>query len=100
VLASASEAEQLAASFDHNADRIADAVATQTLSSRDMAAALERAHSQTRNAVVHMADASDRARSLLETARQLEVIADRIAGQAGSLNNECSTLTNAVMEAA
>ncbi|MGD9769635.1 MAG: methyl-accepting chemotaxis protein [Pseudolabrys sp.] len=100
VLASASQAEELAAGFDQSADRIADAVATQSVSSQRMASALETAHVRTRDAVVQMADVSERARFLLNTARDLEGVADRIAGQAGTLNSECGTLTDAVMRAA
>lgn len=100
VLASASEAERLAAGFDRNADRIAEAVATQSASSRDIAAALEQAQDRTRDAVAHMADLSERARSTLATARELELIADTIADQTGSLDREYRVLTTAVLDAA
>lgn len=100
VLASASDAEELAAGFNSNADRIAEAVATQSASSRDIAAALEQAQDRTRDAVAHMADLSNRARSLLVTARELEGMADTIADQTGSLDREYRVLTAAVLDAA
>lgn len=100
VLASASEAEELAAGFGRNADHITEVVATQGASGRKMVAVLEQAHERTQQAVDHMAEVSERARSLLNTARELEVVADRIAEQAGSLNTECGALTAAVMRAA
>lgn len=100
VLESASQAEALAAGFDENADAVTEAVATQTVSSRQMGAALEQAHERTHDAVERMADVSERTRALLNTARELELIADQIARQAGSLNSECSALTDAVLDAA
>lgn len=100
VLASASDAEELAAGFGRNADHIAEVVATQSASGRKMVSVLEQAHERTQQAVDHMADVSDRARALLNTARELEVVADRIAEQAGLLNTECGVLTDAVMRAA
>ena len=100
VLASASEAEELAAGFGRNADHITVAVTTQSVSGRKMVSALEQAHERTQQAVDHMAGVSERARSLLNTARELEVVADQIAEQAGSLSTECGALTDAVMQAA
>lgn len=100
VLTSASEAEELAGGFGRNADHITEAVATQSTSGRKMVSALEQAHERTQQAVDHMSAVSERARSLLNTARELEVVADQIAEQAGSLNAECGALTDAVMQAA
>lgn len=100
VLASASEAAEVAADLDQNADRIADAVATQGRASRDIAVALEQAHIRTREAVTDMAEVSTRARSSLDTARELETLADKIAAQAGALNTECGVLTEDVLRAA
>lgn len=100
VLESASEAEKMAAGFDRNADQITEAVATQAVSSRHMAEALEQADEQAREAAIQMADVSARTHTLLDTAKELEVIADHIARQAGTLNSECGTLTDAVMRAA
>jgi len=100
VLASASEAEKLAAGFDRNADRIAEAVATQSASSRDIAAALKQVQDRTRDAVAHMAELSERARSILVTAHELEQMADTIADQTGSLDREYRVLTMAVLDAA
>ncbi|MEZ5655417.1 MAG: hypothetical protein R3E04_05975 [Sphingobium sp.] len=70
-----------------------------TPSSRKMAAALEQAHERTQDTVGGIADVSERMRGLLNTARELEGIADQIAQQAGTLNSECGVLTNAVMDA-
>lgn len=100
VLVSASEAERLAAGVDGNADDISEAVATQGRSSRDIAVALEQVQHRTRDAVNHMADVSDRARSILSTARELELIADRIADQTGSLDREYRVLATAALKAA
>lgn len=100
VLSSASEAEELAAGFGRNADHITEVVATQGASGRKMVAVLEQAHERTQQAVDHMAEVSERARFVLDTARELEVVADRIAQQAGSLDTECGALTAAVMRAA
>lgn len=100
VLASASEAEELAAGFGTNADHITEVVAVQSASGRNMVAVLEQAHERTQQAVDHMAEVSERARFLLNTARELEVVADRIAEQAGLLNTECGALTDAVMRTA
>jgi len=100
VLASTSEAEKLAAGFDRNADRIAEAVVTQSASSREISTALEQAQDRTREAVAHMADLTARARAILATARELERIADSIADQTGSLDREYRVLTTAVLDAA
>ncbi len=98
VLASASEAERLAAGVGGNADDIAIAVGTQGRSSRDIAEALEQVQHQANGAVNHMAEMSVRARSLLSTAQELEVIADRIAEQTSSLDREYRVMASAVLE--
>jgi methyl-accepting chemotaxis protein len=100
VLASASDAETLAAAFDHSAYRMADAVAVQADSGRQMTQALERAHDQAREATIQMADVSGRTGILLDTANELEDIANRIARQAATLHTECGSLAEAVMKAA
>jgi len=100
VLVSASEAAEVAAGLDQNADHIAAAITTQSYSSREIAQALEQAHMRTRDAVEHMADVSDRAHMVRDTAHELEAIADKIAEQAGALNEECSDLTSEVLKAA
>lgn len=100
VLASASDAEMIAAGFDQNADDIAEAVAVQTESSRRMAIALERAYEPSDAAAAHMANVSERMRDLLNTARELELTADQIATQAGGLNSECGALKDAVLRVA
>jgi len=100
VLVSASEAAEIAADLDHNADHIVEAIVTQSHSSREIAEALEQAHLRTREAVEHMAEVSDRAHIVRDRAHELETIADQIAEQAGALNEECSDLTSDVLKAA
>jgi len=98
VLASASEAERLAGGMGGDADDIAVAVGTQGRSSREIAEALEQVQHQAQGAVAHMADMSERARALLSTARELELIADRIADQTGSLDREYRVMASAALE--
>ncbi|MGE4429381.1 MAG: methyl-accepting chemotaxis protein [Sphingobium sp.] len=100
VLTSASETAKLAAGVDSNADDIADAVQTQNSSNRTIGIALEQVQQRTQDAVTQMADLAERARSVVNTAMELELIADRIADQTGSLDREYRVMTSAVMDAA
>lgn len=100
VLNSVATAEELAAGLDLNAGKISAAVATQVLSSRDMALALREAHSDAQAAASQMAHVRERAGSLLGKSRGLGALADGIAEKAERLNAQFGQFAQTVLSRA
>lgn len=100
VLSSVSSAEEMAAGLDLNADRIAAAVVTQSMSSRDMAFALRDARAGAHAAADQMTEVQQRASALLGTSRNLGDIADAIAHKADTLNGRFAQFAGQVLNRA
>lgn len=100
VLSSVSLVEEMASSMEHSADRIGDAVNTQSRSSREIVTALSHARSGTRDAAGGMADLQHRASDVRAAAHGLLTTADDIATKAETLRQEFSRLVGEVKQAA
>ncbi len=100
VLASVSLVEAMAAGMDRNADRIGEAVATQSRSSREIVAALRHARSGTRDAVEGMTSLQGRASDVRSAAQGLFTTADDIVHRAEALRAEFTRLAGEVRNAA
>jgi methyl-accepting chemotaxis protein len=93
VLGSVSLVEQMAAGMDENADRIGDAVVTQSRSSREIVEALGHARSGTRDVAGGMTALQASASDVRTEAANLFAMADDISQQAERLRAEFGRLT-------
>lgn len=100
VLASVTRVEEMAAGVEGNADRIGEAVAVQSRSSREIVSALGHARSGTRNAADGMIDLRGHAGDVRSVAEGLFTTADDIARKAETLRAEFTRLTGEVKRAA
>ncbi|WP_336959216.1 methyl-accepting chemotaxis protein [Sphingobium aquiterrae] len=100
VLTSVSLVEDMAAGMERNADRIGEAVATQSHSSREIASALGHARISTRDAVGGMTVLQDRASAVRAEANGLFATAEDIACKAEALRHEFARFAGEVKHAA
>jgi methyl-accepting chemotaxis protein len=100
VLASVSLVEDMAAGMGRNTDRIGEAVATQSHSTREIAAALGHARIGTRDAVDGMMVLQDRASAVRAEANSLFSTAEDIACKAEQLRGEFTRFASEVRKAA
>ncbi|RVT43256.1 methyl-accepting chemotaxis protein [Sphingobium algorifonticola] len=100
VLESVSLVERMAAGLDGNADRISEAVATQSASSREIVAAMDDVRRGSRDAAGGMADLQNQASDVRAAAHSLLATADDIARKAHRLRDEFTALSGEVRAAA
>ncbi|MDF0544518.1 methyl-accepting chemotaxis protein [Sphingobium sp. H39-3-25] len=100
VLASVSLVEDMAAGMGRNTDRIGEAVATQSQSTREIAAALGHARIGTRDAVDGMMVLQERASEVRAEAGSLFSTAEDIACKAEQLRGEFTRFAREVKQAA
>jgi methyl-accepting chemotaxis protein len=100
VLSSVSRVEQMAAGMDANADRIGEAIGTQSRVSREIVTVLGHARMGSRDAAGGMADLRDRAGDVRAAASALLSTADDIARKAETLREEFARLSEEVRHAA
>lgn len=96
VLQSVALVEDMARGLDGNADRIGEAVDTQSRSSHEIVSALSFVRQGSRDAAYGMADLTDQARQVRTASDSLLSTAADIAGRAENLRNEFARLAGAV----